>query len=333
MNQTPAVAESMDQHFGRTEKERNRKQKGGKQKERLVFNPGRDVPMYLLLLPAVLLLFVFNYVPIYGVIIAFKDYSPYKGVLASPWVGLKYFQYFLGDPTFWQVMRNTIVINVYNLIWGFPAPIIFALLLNEVTRVWWKKTIQTVSYLPYFISWVVAAGLVTSLLSPTTGLVNQILSSVFHIQPIYFLTKKEYFRSIVIMADIWKGLGMSAVYYIASITSIDQEQYEAARIDGAGRWKQTWYITLPGIANIIAVLLILNIGSMVTIGFENIFLLYNPVVYDVADVISTYTYRLGIEGAQFSLTTAIGLTQSVVNFALVYSANKISRKVAGWSLW
>ena len=329
MSQTSvSSAKSMERHLKKIEKERIRKQKG-----KLIFNSGRDVPMYLLLLPAVLLLFVFNYIPIYGVIIAFKDYSPYKGVLASSWVGLKYFKYFLGDPTFWEVMRNTIVINLYNLIWGFPAPIIFALLLNEVTRVRWKKTVQTISYLPYFISWVVAAGLVASILSPTTGVVNQILSSVFHIEPVYFLTKKEYFRSIVVMADIWKGFGMGAVYYIASITSIDQEQYEAAIIDGAGRWKQTWYITLPGIANIIIVLFILRIGSMVTIGFENIFLLYNPVVYDVADVISTYTYRLGIEGSQFSLTTAIGLTQSVVNFALVYAANTISRKVAGWSLW
>ena len=205
MSQTSvSSAKSMERHLKKIEKERIRKQKG-----KLIFNSGRDVPMYLLLLPAVLLLFVFNYIPIYGVIIAFKDYSPYKGVLASSWVGLKYFKYFLGDPTFWEVMRNTIVINLYNLIWGFPAPIIFALLLNEVTRVRWKKTVQTISYLPYFISWVVAAGLVASILSPTTGVVNQILSSVFHIEPVYFLTKKEYFRSIVVMADICMRLRLS----------------------------------------------------------------------------------------------------------------------------
>lgn len=324
---------SVNQKYTQNSLKRIQKVKMKGQKRKLVFNPGRDIPMYLLLLPAVLILFVFHYIPIYGVIIAFKDYSPFKGILASSWVGFKHFIYFLSDSTFWQVMRNTILINIYNLFWGFPAPIIFALLLNEVTRLRWKKSIQTISYLPYFVSWVVAAGLITSVLSPSTGIINKAITPLFNIDPIYFLTKKQYFRSIVVMADIWKGLGMGAVYYIASITSIDQELYEAAKIDGAGRWKQTWHITLPGISNIVIVLLILRIGSMVTIGFENIFLLYNPVVYDVADVISTYTYRLGIEGAQFSLTSAIGLTQSVVNFALVYSANKISRKVAGWSLW
>jgi putative aldouronate transport system permease protein len=159
------------------------------------------------------------------------------------------------------------------------------------------------------------------------------LVSSFNIEPIYFLAKKEYFRSIIVMADIWKGIGMGAVYYISAITQIDQELYEASKIDGAGKWRQTWHITLPGISGIVTVLLILRIGSMITIGFENIFLLYNPVVYSVADVISTYTYRLGIEGAQFSLTSAIGLTQSIINFILVFSANKTARRLAGWSLW
>lgn len=328
MNQASVGAENMERRLKRIKKERTNGQKG-----KLVFNSGRDMPIYLLLLPAVLLLFVFNYIPIYGLIIAFKDYSPYLGVFASPWVGFGYFTKFLTDTTFWHVMRNTVLINFYNLVWGFPVPIIFALLLNEITRVKWKRTIQTVSYLPFFISWVVAAGLVASVLSPTTGIVNEVLTYVFHAKPIYFLIKNELFRSIIVTAGIWKGFGMGAVYYIAAITSIDQELYEAARIDGAGRWKQTWHITLPGIANIIVILLILRIGSMVTIDFESIFLLYNPVVYDAADVISTYTYRLGIETAQFSQTTAIGLTQSVVNFALVFTANKISKKTAGWSLW
>ena len=156
---------------------------------------------------------------------------------------------------------------------------------------------------------------------------------MFNIEPVFFLTKKEYFRSIIVMADIWKGIGMGAVYYISAITQIDQELYESAKIDGAGRMRQTWHITLPGIASIVTVLFILRIGSMITIGFENIFLLYNPVVYSIADVISTYTYRLGIESAQFSLTSAIGFTQSIVNFILVFTANKTARKLAGWSLW
>lgn len=300
---------------------------------KLRFKASRDIPAYLLLLPAVALLFIFHYIPIYGAVIAFKDYSPFLGVQASPWTGFKHFQYFLSDPTFWSVMRNTLLINFYKLIWGFPVPIIFALMLNEITHTWWAKTVQTISYLPYFISWVVAAGLISSILSPTSGIVSSVMQNVFHMEPVYFLAKPQYFRSIIVAADIWKGLGMNAVYYIAAITSIDTSLYEAARIDGAGRLRQAWHITLPGISSVVVVLLILRIGSMVTIGFENIFLLYNPVVYDVADVISTYTYRLGIEGGQFSQTTAVGLTQSIVNFVLVYSANRISRRVAGWSLW
>lgn len=306
-----------------------KKHKEGK----LIFNASRDVPMYILLLPAIIILIVFIYVPIYGVTIAFQDFSPYIGYLGSSWVGFKHFKYFLSDSTFWQVMRNTIYLNFLNLIWGFPAPIIFALLLNEITRTKLKKTVQTISYLPYFISWVVAASIITSVLSPTTGILNKMLVSLFNIEPIYFLAKKEYFRSIIVMADIWKGIGMGAVYYISAITQIDQELYEASKIDGAGKWRQTWHITLPGISGIVTVLFILRIGSMITIGFENIFLLYNPVVYSVADVISTYTYRLGIEGAQFSLTSAIGLTQSIINFILVFSANKTARRLAGWSLW
>jgi putative aldouronate transport system permease protein len=306
-----------------------KKRKEGK----LIFNASRDVPMYILLLPAVLILIIFIYIPIYGVTIAFKDFSPYKGYLRSSWVGFKHFKYFLLDSTFWQVMRNTIYLNFLNLIWGFPAPIVFALLLNEITRTKLKKTVQTISYLPYFISWVVAASIITSVLSPTTGILNKLIVSLFGIEPIYFLAKKEYFRAIIVMADIWKGIGMGAVYYISAITQIDQELYEAAKIDGAGKWRQTWHITLPGISGIVTVLFILRIGSMITIGFENIFLLYNPVVYSVADVISTYTYRLGIEGAQFSLTSAIGLTQSIVNFILVFSANRTARRLAGWSLW
>ncbi len=300
---------------------------------KLRFLPGRDIPVYFLLLPAVLVLFVFSYLPIWGIVIAFQNYSPYKGLLDSQWVGFQHFREFLLDPSFWKVMKNTIVINMYSLIFGFPAPIIFALLLNEISRVKFKKFVQTISYLPYFISWVVAAGIVVSVLSPTTGILNIAAKNIFGIEPTYYMTKIEYFRSILIISGIWKGIGMSAVYYIASITSIDPQLYEAAMIDGAGRLKQTWHITLPGLANIITVLLILQIGSLFSIGFEQIFLLYNPTVYEVGDVISTYTYRLGIEQTQFSATTAIGLTQSLVNFAMVFMANRLARKLAGWSLW
>jgi len=293
----------------------------------------KSIPVYMLLIPAMLLLLVFHYAPIFGIVIAFKDFSPFKGIFKSDWVGPKYFIDFLTDENFWRVMKNTVIINFYHLIFGFPFPIIFALLLNELWSNKFKKVIQTISYLPHFVSWVVVASIVTTVLSPTTGIINSFLKSILNIEPIYFLAKQQYFRSILVISNMWKGFGMSSVYYIASLASIEQELYYAAAIDGAGRIKQTWHVTLPGLRNIIIVLLVLNIGSMITIGFEQIFLLYNPLVYDVGDVISTYTYRLGIEKTQYSLTSAIGITQSVVNFALVYTANRLSRIIAGWSLW
>lgn len=293
----------------------------------------KSMPIYVLLLPAMLLLLVFHYAPIFGIIIAFKDFSPFKGILRSDWVGLKYFIEFLTDENFWRVMKNTIVINLLQLIFGFPFPIIFALFLNEIYSDKFKKVIQTISYLPHFVSWVVVASIVTTVLSPSTGIVNGFIKNFFNKEPIYFLVKEQYFRSILVVSSIWKGFGMSSVYYIASLSSIDQELYQASSIDGASRIRQTWHITLPGLRNIIIVLLILNIGSMITIGFEQIYLLYNPLVYNVGDVISTYTYRLGIEKVQYSLTSAIGITQSAVNFFLVYTANRLSRTVAGWSMW
>lgn len=297
------------------------------------FMPNRDIPIYLTLAPAVLLLLVFHYIPIYGIIIGFKDYSPFKGVIASNWVGFKHFREFLTDPTYWNVMKNTIVINIYSLIFSFPAPILLALLLNEITNMKFKRVVQTISYLPYFISWVVVASLVMSVLSPTTGIVNVALGKIFGLEPTYFMVKIKYFRTILITSGIWKGIGMSSVYYLAAITSIDPTLYEAATIDGAGKLRQTWHITLPGLSPIIVVLLLLQIGSLLSIGFEQVYLLYNPMVYEVADVISTYTYRLGLEQAQFSATTAIGITQSIVNFILLFGANRAAKKVAGWSMW
>jgi putative aldouronate transport system permease protein len=302
-------------------------------KTRLGIRLKKSVPVYMLLLPGVTLLILFHYFPIYGIVIAFKDFSPFRGIMGSTWVGFKYFAYFLQEAAFWKVLRNTVVINVYQLIFGFPVPIIFALLLNEVWSNRLKKVTQTISYLPYFISWVVVASLVTTILSPSTGIVNGLLENVFGIEPIYFLGRQKYFRSIIVISGIWKSFGFSSVYYIASLASIDANLYEAASIDGAGRLRQTWHITLPGLRNIIIVLLVLQVGSMINIGFEQLYLLGNPIVYEVGDVISTYVYRLGIENTQFSLTAAIGVTQSLVNFALVFGANRLARVVAGWSLW
>ena len=292
----------------------------------------RSLPIYALLLPGVVLLFLFHYVPIYGITIAFKDFSPYKGILGSPSVGLKHFIRFLTDDNFWRIMRNTVVINIYQLLFGFPFPIIFALMLNELWSSKSKKFIQTISYLPHFLSWVIVASLFRNLLSPSQGIINGFIELLGG-EPIYFLAKPRYFRTIIVMQHVWKGFGMSAVYYIASLSSIDTQLYEAAAIDGAGRWRQTWHITLPGLRNIIIVLLVLQLGNMISIGFEQIYLMYSDPVYSVGDVISTYTYRLGILSTQFSYTAAIGVTQNVVNFLLVFSANRLSRAVAGWSLW
>ncbi|MEA4890307.1 MAG: ABC transporter permease subunit [Clostridiaceae bacterium] len=303
-------------------------------KNRLHFKSGRDIPHYLLILPAFALILVFNYVPIYGIVMAFQNFSPYLGISGSSFVGFKHFAYFLQDGNFWRVMGNTIIINLYQLIFGMPVPIIFALLLNEVRISFFKRSIQTISYLPHFISWVVAASIFNAVLSPSSGIVNSILMRFFGLsEPIYFLVKANYFRTILVGSNIWKTFGMSAVYYLAALSAIDPQLYEAAKIDGANRWQQTRHVTLMGIAPIFILLLILNVGSMITIGFEQIFLLYNPMVYNVGDVISTYVYRLGILNTQYSLTTAIGVTQSVVNFALVFAANKIARKVVGYSMW
>jgi len=302
-----------------------------KAKRRFIF--GRDIPLYAILSPALVLVLVFCYFPMYGVLIAFKDFSPFKGILGSPWVGLQYFKEFLNDSYFWNVMLNTLRINVLSLLFGFPAPIILALLLNEVVFIKFKKIVQTISYLPYFISWVVVASIANTILSPESGVVNILLVKVLHMEPIYFLTESKYFVAIIVLAGIWKGIGMSSIYYLAALSSIDPVLYDAAKIDGAGRLMQTLHITLPGLKNMITVLLVLNLGTMVSIGFENIFLFYNPLVYDVGDVISTYTYRLGLVNMQYSVTTAIGLAQSVINMVLILGSNFIAKKMGGWALW
>jgi len=293
----------------------------------------KTLPLYLLLSPAVISLFLFNYIPMYGIIISFKDYSIYKGVLGSPWVGWKYFDYFLHDPTFWAVMRNTLIINFYDLVFGFTAPVIFALLVVEIYQMRFKKAIQTISYLPHFLSWVVVSGIAYQILSPTDGLVNLFLQDVFGIEPIHFMMKESIFRGILVAADIWKSVGWSAILYFAVIVGIDKTLYEAAWIDGASRVRQLIHITLPHMVPMIVLLLLLRLASMFGIGFERVFLLQNAMVYDVSDVISTYIYRIGLVKAQYSLTTAIGLAQSVLGFILLVLSNKISKKSVGLGLY
>lgn len=284
----------------------------------------RNKVKYLMILPVIIYLLVFCYKPMYGIIIAFKKYRPALGIFNSPWVGVKYFKQFFSDPYFFRLLKNTFMISLLSLLFSFPAPVLFALLLNEVRVKWFKRTVQTISYMPHFISLVVVCSLINSFCA-SDGLFNNI-AVFFGAKRQNLLIMKEYFRPIYILSDIWQGLGWSSIIYLAALAGIDQEQYEAARIDGAGRLQQMWYITLPGLLPTVSMLLILQIGSVLSVGYEKIMLLASPLTYDVSDVISFYVYRRGIAGGEFSYSTAVGLFNSVVNLFFLILANKISKK-------
>jgi len=287
--------------------------------------------VYLLALPVISYYFIFHYWPMYGAIIAFKNYSPSRGILESPWVGFEHFKTFFNSYYFLRVVRNTLLINLYDLIFGFPAPIIFALLLNEVRNDLFKRSIQTVTYIPHFISVIVICGMIVDFLSKK-GLVNNIIE-FFGGNAISFLIEPKWFRTIYVGSGIWQNLGWGSIVYLSALTGINPNLYEAARIDGAGRFKQVIHVTLPGIVPTIIILLILRIGNMMSLGFEKIILLYNPNTYETADVISSFVYRKGLLEMNYSYSSAVGLFNSVVNFILLISANKLSRMLSETSLW
>lgn len=287
--------------------------------------------IYLMLIPVVLFFTVFHYVPMYGAIIAFKDYSPRLGILGSPWVGLEHFQSFFGGLYFWRVLKNTIMISLYELAFGFPAPIILALLLNELRSALFKRTVQTITYMPHFISLVVVCGMVKEFTS-SNGFINDIIV-FFGGERLSLLLLPEYFRTLFISSGIWQHIGWGTIIYLAALTGIDPEQYEAAKIDGAGRWKQMLHITLPGIMPTIVILLILDIGKLMNVGSEKVILLYNPATYETADVIGSYVYRIGLLELNYSFSSAVGLFNSVINFSLVIFSNWLSRKLNETSLW
>ncbi|WP_240941307.1 ABC transporter permease subunit [Paenibacillus sp. HB172176] len=287
--------------------------------------------MYLIFFIPLCYYLIFQYWPMYGITIAFKNYNIVKGITGSEWVGLEHFRKFLIDPYFWKLVRNTLVINVYEILFGFPMPIILALLLNEIRHPLFKRFVQSVSYLPHFISTVVVAGMIVNFLS-TDGLVNQIVEWLGG-SPIQFLMKPEWFRTIFVSSGIWQSVGWGSIIYLAALTSIDLELYEAARIDGAGRWKQMLNVTLPGMAPTISIMLILNLGNLMRLGFEKIILLYNGSTYETADVISTYVYRRGLLGSDFSYATAVEVFQAIVGLVLLVLANRASRKISETSLW
>ncbi|MDO5088158.1 MAG: ABC transporter permease subunit [Leptotrichiaceae bacterium] len=291
-----------------------------------------QISLYLLLLPFILWYAIFMYKPMYGLIIAFKDYSLFKGISGSDWVGFKNFTEFLTSPYFYVTLKNTLMINLYSLFLEFPFAIMVALMLNEVKNKLFKSFVQTASFIPYFIAIVVAAGITINILSPSTGVINFLLEKI-GMEKIYFLSKPEYFRGIFTGLNIWKNTGFNAVIYLAALTTIDEQLYEAAKIDGADKFKQLRYITIPGIIPTIVIMLVLKVGSMLNVAFETVLLLYQPATYSTADVISTYVYRTGMLQQNFGLATAVGLFNALVGFLLVYSANKWSKKVSSSSLW
>ncbi|WP_284646684.1 ABC transporter permease [Paenibacillus silviterrae] len=280
--------------------------------------------LYLMALPGVAFYLVFKYVPLAGSIIAFQKYQIFKGILGSSWVGLDNFIYLFTYQDFYHVLRNTAVIALYQLIFGFPAPIILALLLNELRLMLAKRVIQSVFYLPHFLSWVVVGGIVFELLA-SQGVVNSI-RGWFGLEPVLFMQEQAYFRTIVVISGIWKEVGWGTIIYLAAIAGINPNLYEAAVMDGANRWKQTLHITLPVMFPTILVLFLLNIGNFLELGFDQIFNLLTPMTYSVGDIIETYVYRAGVLQGQYSVTTAIGLFQSVIGFALLWTFNRLARK-------
>ncbi|HLV54758.1 MAG TPA: ABC transporter permease subunit [Actinotalea caeni] len=291
----------------------------------------RDWVLYAMAILPLLFLAVFRYVPMLGNVIAFRRFRPGSSIFGDEWVGFRYVEMFIADPNFWQVFANTAILGGLTLLFTFPLPIVLALLLNEIRVRAFKRTVQSISYLPHFLSIVIVAGMVMQLLS-LQGTANQIIEWLGG-EPIAFLQRAEWFRVIYVGSEVWQTVGWGTILYLAALTTIDASLYEAARIDGANRLRQTWHVTLPGIRPTMVTLLILNIGTFLNVGFEKVLLLYNPLTYSTADVISTYLYRVGLVANNFSYAAAIGLFQAVIGLVMVLSANLISRRVVGASLW
>jgi len=289
----------------------------------------RDI--YIILLPTILYFLVFKYIPMFGNIIAFQDYSVTKGILRSKFIGLENFQEFLSDYYFFRLLRNTLSINLLMLIFSCPLPIIFAILINEIKNLKYKKAVQTITYMPHFISTVVVCSMVLTFVS-SNGILNA-LRTLCGLEKISFMTNPDYFYPVYIISGIWQNFGWGSIIYVASMASIDQELYEAAAIDGAGRFQKIWSITLPCLLPTIIIQLILNIGNMLTIGFEKVMLLYNPSIYETADVISTYVYRKGLLEGEFGYSTAVSMFNSIINLILLVTSNRVCKKLSGSSLW
>ncbi len=292
----------------------------------------KEWQIYVLLAPAMIWFFTFLYTPMYGLQIAFKDYSIFKGIAGSPWIGFEHFQTLFENDDFIRAIKNTAILSAYNLLFAFPAPIILALMFNEILKEWYKKGAQTIVYLPHFISTVILAGIVITAFSPSAGIVNTVLGW-FGVDPVYFLSKPEWFRPIFIGAGIWQEAGFASIVFLAAIAGVNPSLYESAAVDGASRWQMMWKITIPSILPTILIMLIIRIGNLLEVSFELVILLYQPATYVTADVVNTFIYRQGIQSGQYDLAAAAGLFNAVVAFILVMTANTISKRYSRTSLW
>lgn len=289
--------------------------------------------LYAMLIPAIAYYLVFHYLPYSGLLMAFQDYKLGLGIGGSPFVGLKHFRVLFQSAEFVRIFRNTVLLNLLNLVLYFPAPIILAILLNEIRLVWFKRMAQSMMYLPYFFSWVVLGGMVVDILSPSSGIVNRFIGALSGGQTIFFMASTFWWPIMFVVSTMWKEVGWGTIIYLASITSINPELYEASKVDGANRLQQIFHITLPGISVTIVIMLILRMGNVLNIGMEQILMLENAAVKEISDVISTYTYRMGIQQLQYSRTTAIGIFQSVINMFLLLATNWFAKKLAGRGIW
>ncbi len=292
----------------------------------------RESPLHIMLIPGVILTLIFSYVPILGIVIAFQKFQPAKGVFNSEWIGFENFEYMLNMPSFGNILWNTVFIAVMKIIAGLIVPIIVALLLNELAGQFFKRMVQTIIYFPHFLSWVILGGILIDIMSPSSGIVNQVLG-FFGINPIFFLGDDRWFPYTLVLSDTWKHFGYGTIIYLAALTAIDQSLYEAAVVDGANRWKQTLYVTLPGMMPIIILMTVLSLGNVLNAGFEQVFNLYSPMVYSTGDIIDTFVYRIGLLEAQFGVATAVGIFKSVISFGLIVLSNKLASEYAGYRVF
>ncbi|MBB6635974.1 ABC transporter permease [Cohnella thailandensis] len=288
--------------------------------------------LYLFMIPGILYYLIYHYVPMFGLVVAFQDYNLMQGVTGSPWVGWDNFKAVFESPDFPQLMKNTVILSLYRLVFGMLPDLVLALMLNEIRVRWFKKTIQTLTYGPHFLSWIIVYGIMFSFFAPGSGLVTTFFRDMGW-GNVDVLTNSDLFRPMLVMTDIWKSTGYGAIIYLATLASINNEQYEAAAIDGAGRWRQLWHVTLPGVRDVFMLLVILRLGSILDAGFEQVYIFLNVRVYDVGDILDTWIFRRGIEEMNYSVPAAVGVFKSVIGFALVLGANRLAKRFGGSGIW